>query len=436
MSMIPSNPAAPAVPATPVVDPVAAARTAATKSWLQSQWTGIRLALSVLPIIALSAALSGRHIGLTIGVYTLMILINVLINPNMANVMLAPSLTFAIATASLSNISLAVGLALSAVLWWVIFAFSKNPSLIALLGKIPRWAIKVATVGILANFLFNEGWLRNVSLSQTNLVWFIIGSLAILLGFAAKCWLPTLKKTQKIFFFVGTIALVIALVNWSKPLMLAAMPIPLTLGQWQWEAFLLPLMTLLAVPETLGVVMLSAQKDNLPINWQKATGSVAIVNTIAAVISPFCGLAAPTFAVSSIGVPNTTVNRKPFVAAIITLIFVASLGLIIELRDLVLAFQPALAVLVAYYLIKVFFIQVWGDISKPLKNLIKKQPSSVNAWLKAGVLVWSIVASVFIPTIYLTDLLAPIAIRLPVIWLTMVIIALVWAIKNLKERTP
>lgn len=442
MSMIPSgNPAgpAPAVSPTPVVDPVAAARTAATVSWLKSQWMGVRLALSVLPIIALSAALSGRHIGLVIGAYALMILINALINPNMAKVMLAPSLTFIIATVSLSNLSLTAGLALSATLWWVIFAFSKNPHLLALLGKIPHWAIKVATVGLLANFLFNEGWLRNINLSQANFVWLIIGSIAVLLGFAAKCWLPTLKKMRKIFFFVGAIVLAIALVNWSKPLTLVAAPISLTLGQWQWEALLLPLMTLLTVPETLGVVMLSAQKDSLPvanIDWKKAVGSAAIANTIAAVTSPFCGLAAPTFAVSSIGVPNAAANRKPFIAAIITLALVASLGFIINLRDLVLAFQPALAVLVVYYLFKVFFTQVWGDIFKPFEKLIKKQPATESSWLKAGVLVWSIVAAVLIPTIYLTDLLAPITIRLPVIWLMMVITVLVWAVKKLKERTP
>lgn len=425
--------------ATPVVDPVAAARTAATRNWLRSQWAGIRLALSVLPIIALSAALSGRHIGLVIGVYALMILINALVNPNMTKVMLAPSLTFVMATVSLSNLSLAVGLSLSAGIWWGIFAFSKNPNLLAFLGKIPQWAVKIATVGLLANFLFNEGWLRNINLSQANLVWLIIGAVIIVLGLLTSHWLPTLKKTRRIFFFVGAIALAIALVKWSQPTALLAAPISLTLGQWQWEAFLLPLMTLLTISETLGVVMLSAQKDNLPvasIDWQKAVGSVAIANTIAAVASPFCGLTAPTFAVSSLGVGGAAVNRKSVIAAIVTLAAIASLGFIINLRDLVLAFQPALALLVVYYLIKVFFNQVWGDISKPVDDLIKKKPSTVNAWLKAGVLVCSIITAVFIPTVYLTDLLAPIAIRLPVIWLMMVIIALVWAIKKLKERTP
>ncbi len=441
MSMIPSvNPTGPAsaAPATPAIDP-AAARTAATRNWLKSQWTGIRLALSVLPIVALSAALSGRHIGLVIGVYALMILINALVNPNMTKVMLAPSLTFVMATVSLSNLSLAVGLVASATLWWVIFAFSKNPHLLAFLGKIPQWAVKVLTIGILANFLFHEGWLRNIDLSKTNLVLLIVGIVIITCGLAIKHWLPTLKKTQRVFFFMGAIALAIALIKWSQPIVLLATPISWSLGQWQWEALLLPLMTLLTVPEVLGVVMLSAQKDSLPvanIDWQKATGSIAINTSIAAVTSGFCGLTAPTLAVSSLGVGGAAVNRKPVIAAIVTLAVIASLGFIINLRDLVLAFQPALTVLVTYYLVKVFLNQVWGDIFKPADDLAKKQPSTINAWLKAGVLVWSIVATVLIPTIYLTDLLAPIAIRLPVIWLMMTIVALVWTVKKLKERTP
>lgn len=436
MSMIPSNPA-PAVQTTPVVDPVAAARTAATKSWLQSQWVGIRLALSVLPIIALSAVSSGRHIAPIIGAYTLMIIINVLINPNMANVMLAPSLTFAIATASLSNVSLAVGLALSAGIWWVIFAFSKNPRLISLLGKIPRWAIKVATIGILVNFLFNEGWLRNISLSKVNLALLIIGGIAFLLGLSIKHWLPTLKNTKR-YYFLLALGLSLVAISWSQPLTLTATPISFALGQLQWELFLLPLMTLLTVPEVLGIVMLSAQKDGLSvanIDWQKAIGSMAIANTIAAVISPFCGLAAPTYAVSSLGIPVTN-GRKPYLTAIVMLTLVATLGFIINLRDLVLIFQPALALLVTYYLLRVFFTQVWEDIFQPVKNLIKKQSNSVNTWLKAGVLVLSIVVAVFVPTIYLTDLLAPIAIRLPIVWLMIAIITIIYMIKKPKERTP
>lgn len=453
MSIIPSGSptgAAPAVPATPVVDPMAAARTAATVSWLKSQWTGIRLALSVLPIILL-AALRGQHIGLVVGVYMLMTLINVLINPSMAKVMLAPSLAFAAAAANLSGISLAVGTALSACVWWSVFAFSKNAHILGLLGKISKWATQILTVAILVNFLSNGIWLGYISETKANTTLLIIGGIVILISLMVKKWLPTAKKTKRLLTAVGVICFATALINVSAlaTATIVAQQVKFQLGQWQWEALLLPLMVLLAIPEVLGVALLSAQKDGraaADVNWKQAMLSMAVVTSIASVASFFISVGLPMFAISTIGVTSEERNvsgkvRKPHIAGLLVLASVSLLGFLINLSGLIVLTKSALALIVGYYLFQAFSTQVGTTIIQPVKRLVAKQARQQYSWIKTVVLLGVTFLMLSVPTVHLTSKLAPVAISIPVTWWAIAAICFIcivkWRVEKLQERrTP